>query len=49
MKLFCLLSAKAGSIAKEHMENKEEMHCYDWFFCTKKLDKDKLLKTVLKK
>ncbi len=41
----------AGScgVAKERMEKKEEMHCYDWFFCTKKLDKDKLFKTVLKK
>jgi peroxiredoxin 2/4 len=41
----------AGScgVAKERMANKEEMHCYDWFFCTKKLEKDKVLKTVLKK
>lgn len=41
----------AGScgVAKERMESKEEMHCYDWFFCTKKLDKEKVLKTVLKK
>ncbi len=40
----------AGScgVAKERMENKEEMYCYDWFFCTKKLDKEKILKTVLK-
>ena len=41
----------AGScgVAKERMENKAEMTCYDWFFCTKKLDKDKVLKAVLKK
>ena len=41
----------AGScgVAKERMANKEEMHCYDWFFCTKKLDKEKVLATVLKK
>ena len=41
----------AGScgVAKERMEKKEEMKCYDWFFCTKKLEKDKILKTVLKK
>ena len=41
----------AGScgVAKERMANKEEMHCYDWFFCTKKLDKEKVLNTVLKK
>ena len=41
----------AGScgVAKERMANKEEMHCYDWFFCTKKLDKNQVLKAVLKK
>lgn len=41
----------AGScgVAKERMANKEEMHCYDWFFCTKKLEKEKVLSTVLKK
>ena len=40
----------AGScgVAKERMENKEEMKCYDWFFCTKKLDKETVLKNVLK-
>jgi peroxiredoxin (alkyl hydroperoxide reductase subunit C) len=41
----------AGScgVAKERMENKDEMKCYDWFFCTKKLDKQKILDTILKK
>lgn len=41
----------AGScgVAKERMESKDQMHCYDWFFCTKKLPKDTILKTVLKK
>lgn len=41
----------AGScgIAKQRMEAKEEMHCYDWFFCTKKLKKDEIEKAVLKK
>lgn len=41
----------AGSCgtAKDRMEGKEDMKCYDWFFCTKKLDKDTVLKTVLKK
>jgi len=41
----------AGScgVAKERMENKDEMHCYDWFFCTKKLDKETVLSTILKK
>jgi len=33
----------AGScgVAKDRMENKEEMTCYDWFFCTKPLNLDK--------
>jgi peroxiredoxin 2/4 len=41
----------AGScgVAKERMENTKDMTCYDWFFCTKKLDKETVLKTVLKK
>jgi len=42
----------AGSCgtAKDRMEAKEaEMTCYDWFFCTKKLDKDNILNTILKK
>jgi len=42
----------AGScgVAKDRMENKDaDVHCYDWFFCTKKLDKEKVLKTILKK
>ncbi len=41
----------AGScgVAKDRMEGKEDMKCYDWFFCTKKLDKEKVLTTILKK
>jgi peroxiredoxin 2/4 len=42
----------AGScgVAKERMEEKsEERTCYDWFFCTQKLPKEKVLKAVLKK
>ncbi len=40
----------AGSCgtAKERMED-SEIDCKDWFFCTKKLDKEKVLKAVLKK
>ena len=40
----------AGScgVAKERMENKEEMHCYDWFFCTKKLSKEEVLGKLIK-
>lgn len=41
----------AGScgVAKERMESKDEMHCYDWFFCTKKLDKETVLGKIIKK
>ncbi len=41
----------AGSCgtAKERMESKKDMKCYDWFFCTKELSKEKVLDTILKK
>ncbi|MDD3876669.1 MAG: peroxiredoxin [Bacteroidales bacterium] len=41
----------AGScgVAKERMEGKENLKCYDWFFCTKPLSKEEVEKTVLKK
>jgi peroxiredoxin 2/4 len=41
----------AGScgVAKERMENKGEMKCYDWFFCTKEISKEKVLDSILKK
>ena len=41
----------AGScgVAKERMESKEEMHCYDWFFCTRKIDKETIFSAILKK
>ncbi|MBN1990675.1 MAG: peroxiredoxin [Bacteroidales bacterium] len=42
----------AGSCgtAKDRMESKDpDMKCYDWFFCTKKLDKETVLSKVLKK
>jgi len=41
----------AGScgVAKERMESKDEMHCYDWFFCTKKLPEAKIWAAIKKK
>jgi len=42
----------AGScgVAKERMESQDKnTKCYDWFFCTKKIDKDVVLKKILKK
>jgi len=41
----------AGScgVAKERMESKQDMHCYDWFFCTKKLPEEKVMAEMKKK
>ena len=41
----------AGScgVAKERMESKENIKCYDWFFCTKPISKEDVEKTILKK
>ncbi|MBN1616057.1 MAG: peroxiredoxin [Spirochaetales bacterium] len=42
----------AGScgVAKERMDTKDgSLKCYDWFFCTKKLDKDTIFKQLEKK
>lgn len=41
----------AGScgVAKERMESVDQnTKCYDWFFCTRKLDKDQVEKALLK-
>ncbi|MFN8257037.1 MAG: peroxiredoxin [Bacteroidales bacterium] len=41
----------AGScgVAKERMENKDSLKCYDWFFCTKPISKEEVEKTIIKK
>lgn len=48
-----VIISPAGScgVAKDRMEGKDSNvdDCKDWFFCTKKLDKDSVLKKVLKK
>ncbi len=40
----------AGScgVAKERMEDTENLDCKDWFFCTRKLDKSLVLSTLIK-
>ena len=40
----------AGSCgaANERMESKEDMKCYDWFFCTKKIEKSTINKKIIK-
>mgnify|MGYP000262397098 CR=1 FL=1 len=42
----------AGScgVAKDRMDGKEkDVTCHDWFFCTKPISKETVLKTILKK
>ena len=41
----------AGSCgsAKNRMDGNEDMECQDWFFCSRKIDKETVLKKVLKK
>ncbi len=41
----------AGScgVAKERMAGKKDMKCYDWFFCTKKIDKKTIFNKIFKK
>lgn len=47
-----VIISPAGSCntAKDRMDGKEAgLECKDWFFCTKKLDKETVLKKILKK
>lgn len=39
----------AGScgVAQARMENKEDIHCHDWFFCTKNLDKGDVEREIM--
>lgn len=41
----------AGScgVAKERMDGGAGMKCYDWFFCTKELEKDTVMKAIGRK
>ena len=41
--------ASSCGAAQERVEKKGDMTCYDWFFCTKKLAKEKVMSAVLKK
>lgn len=45
-----VIVSPAGSCgsAEERMTSSGELKCEDWFFCTKKLDKNELLKGILK-
>ncbi|PTM03992.1 MAG: peroxiredoxin [Bacteroidetes bacterium] len=46
-----VIISPAGScgVAEERMTSKDDLKCEDWFFCTKPLDKDKVLDKILKK
>ncbi|NCD33346.1 MAG: peroxiredoxin [Spartobacteria bacterium] len=46
-----VIMSPAGSCgsAKNRMDGKEDMVCQDWFFCTKKMEKQMVLDAVLKK
>lgn len=42
--------ANTSGKAKDRMDGKEEgVECKDWFFCTRKIDKETVMKKVLKK
>ncbi|MBN2884336.1 peroxiredoxin [Patescibacteria group bacterium] len=43
-----VIVSPAGScgVAKDRMDNKEDMHCHDWFFCTKKVSKEDIEKEL---
>jgi peroxiredoxin (alkyl hydroperoxide reductase subunit C) len=45
-----VIVSPAGScgVAKERMQSKKDMHCYDWFFCTKKIGKKDIEKKIQK-
>ena len=46
-----VIISPAGScgVAEERMSGTDGLTCEDWFFCTKKLDKDTILNDLLKK
>jgi len=46
-----VIVSPAGScgVAEERMTSKDELKCEDWFFCTKPLDREKVLNKILKK
>ena len=46
-----VIISPAGScgVAEERMTNTDDLKCEDWFFCTKKLDKEMILNEILEK
>jgi len=36
-------------VAKDRMENKKDLKCYDWFFCTKEIPEKTILDKLIKK
>jgi peroxiredoxin (alkyl hydroperoxide reductase subunit C) len=47
---FIVPPAGSCGVAKDRMEGKQEgVTCKDWFFCTRKVDKETVMKAILKK
>ena len=44
--LIALQTSDNFGVAKERMESSSDMHCYDWFFCTKPLSKEQIKSKV---
>ena len=46
-----VIISPAGScgVAEERMTKADDLECEDWYFCTKKLDKDTVLNEIIKK
>lgn len=42
-------TAGTCGVAADHMADKDNMKCYDWFFCTKPLSKEEVERAVAKK
>jgi len=42
-------AASTCNAAQERMQAKGDMTCYDWFFCTKKVPKEQVLKAIAKR
>lgn len=42
-------TAESCGVAEQRMKSKKGIHCYDWFFCTKKLSEKEIKSKLLKK
>lgn len=42
-------AGSCGTAKEERMEGKDNLTCYDWYFCTKKLSKEEVFEKIIKK